>query len=103
MNIVNEQSNKWRYSLNAKKCAVLVYGETKNENCNNDRDTTFKLGKEPVLERNTYDHVGLKNCICNDYSERVSEKVSKGRKALYSITGLGMKTGCLSLKVCCMI
>ena len=103
MNIVNEHSNMWRYSLNATKCAVLVFGETKNENCNNAMDRSFKLGKDPVRERKTYDHVGLKNCVCNDYSERVLEKVSKGRKALYSITGLGIKSGGLSMKVCCMI
>ena len=26
MNLVYKHSNRWRYQLNAKKCAVLVYG-----------------------------------------------------------------------------
>ena len=32
MNLVHEHSNRWRYQLNAKKCAVLVFGEEKKVN-----------------------------------------------------------------------
>ena len=38
MKLVHEQSNIWRYKLNAKKCAVLVFGEGKKERDRNSKE-----------------------------------------------------------------
>ena len=103
MTLVNQHINRWRYRLNAKKCAVLVYGESRKENDRNSKDRFYKLGKERVYEKKTYDHVGLKNCISGDFSTRIDEKISKGRKALCASTGIGIKTGGLTQKLCCFI
>ena len=101
--LVCKHSNRWRYQLNAKKCAVLVYGETKRENESNAKDRVYRLGQEKVVEKKNYDHVGLKNCVCMDSSARTEEKVAKGRKALCASTGIGIRVGGLPQKVCCFI
>ena len=103
MTIVNSHSNKWRYQLNAKKCAVLVYGETKRENEINAKDRMYKLGREKVHEKRNYDHVGLKNCVCMDNTARIDEKIAKGRKTLCASTGIGIRIGGLPQKICCFI
>ena len=103
MKLVYEHSNRWRYQLNAKKCAVLVFGESAKENAKNSKERTYMLGPEKVVEKKIYDHVGLKNCICGDFSERIDEKISKGRKALCASSGIGMKTGGIPLKICTFI
>ena len=102
MKIVHNHSNRWRYQLNAKKCAVLVYGEGKRENARNKADRMYRLGSEKVVEKSVYDHVGLKNCT-NDYGDRIDEKISKGRKALCASTGIGIKKGGISMKLCSFI
>ena len=103
MKIVYDHSNRWRYQLNAKKCAVLVYGESKKENARNSKERVYRLGTEKVEEKSTYDHVGLKNCVGGDYTDRIVEKISKGRKALCAASGIGFKKGGLTLKICCFI
>ena len=50
-----------------------------------------------------YDHVGLKNCVNGEFSERIDEKITKGRKTFCASTSIGIKTGGLIMKVCCMI
>ena len=103
MKLVHEHSNRWRYQLNAKKCAVLVYGESKRESERNSNERVYRLGSETVKERKTYDHVGLKNCIGGDFSERINEKLTKGKKTLCASSGIGIKTGGLTQKICCFI
>ena len=63
----------------------------------------FKLGSEQIKERNSYDHLGLKNSRNGDNSERLNEKIKKGRKALNAASGLGLKPGGLTIKGCSII
>ena len=100
--MVYEYGMKWRFSFNAKKSAVLVYGETKKSHDRNSQHRVFKLGPEKVPEKHEYDHVGVKACIFESNS-RVEEKVSKARRTLNASSGLGVKKNGLSMQACCII
>ena len=81
-----DYGNKWRFSFNAKKLAVLVYGESKSNYHINSKARIFKLGNEKVPEKVTYDHVGVKASIFADDESRINEKLSMGRCTLNAIT-----------------
>ena len=103
LNIVHTHSSKWRYDLNAKKSAVVVYGETLRENKNNMTFRNYLLGSEKVPEKVCYDHVGVKTCNGLVYTERTQEKISKSRKALSAASALGIKRGGISIRACNII
>ena len=73
LKLVDRCGKRWRFSFNAKKSAILVYGEDVKSNLQNTKDRVFMLGDKRVLERTTYDHVGIKACLY-DSNDRVSEK-----------------------------
>ena len=100
LSIVHVHSCKWRYDLNAKKSAVMVYGESINENKQNSIYRMYRLGKESVPEKTSYDHVGIKTCNGKNYIDRTLEKISKSRKALSASSALGIKHGGISMKAC---
>ena len=80
--MLKDYGKKWRFKFNASKSAVMVFGEGKKDNLSNSKFRTFRLGKEAVKEKLTYDHVGVKMRIFQDNTTRVEEKISKGRKTL---------------------
>ena len=100
IDLVYAHSCKWRYQLNAKKCAVLVYGEKPSIKKKYSKYRQYKMGTDRVVEKITYDHVGLKNCSNGCYLERTEEKISKARKALCAISGIGFKPGGVTMRVC---
>ena len=63
----------------------------------------YRLGSEKVLEKKMYDHVGLKNCVGGDFTDRIEENISKGRRAFCAASGIGIQTGGLTLRICCFI
>ena len=95
--LVNEHSKRWRYSFNAKKSAILVYGETPRESTVNAQLRRYKLGSEYIKERKSYDHVGYKACIDVNSTERVEDKTSKGRRALFAASSIGIKKGGINM------
>ena len=50
----------------------------------------FKLEQEKVFETDTYYHTGIKACLFHDFSKRMEEKISKGRRSLNVITKIGI-------------
>ena len=103
LKIVYDHSCVWRYRFNPKKSAVLVFGESERDNRNNSKYRMYKLGDNPIKEAHSYDHLGLKNNSLWQNKERLTEKISKGRKALNAASGLGLKPGGLTLRACGMI
>ena len=103
LKIVHEYGRKWRFKFNAKKSAILVYGESKKEQETASKFRTFKLGNEKVNERREYDHVGVKACTISTDNERVEEKIGKGRRALNAASGLGIRKCGISMKTCNLI
>ena len=97
MNVVYNHGNTWRYSFNAKKSAVLVFGETNRERQIGSKNRVFSLGPEKVSEKLHYDHVGVKTCVLGDTHCRTEEKIIKARKVLNMSSSIGIKRGGLNL------
>ena len=103
MHRVHRHGCEWRYSFNASKSAVLVYGESTSERRLGTENRMFSLGGERVKERLYYDHVGIKSCIKGDGHVRTEEKISKARKVLNMNTNVGIRKGGLNLMTCNLI
>ena len=103
LKIVYGYGCKWRFKFNAKKSAILVYGESKKEQERASKFKVFRLGKEKVGERQEYDHVGVKACTIQSDNGRVEEKIGKGRRALNAASGLGIRKSGISMKTCNLI
>ena len=103
LQLVHNFGRKWRFEFNARKSAVLVYGEGRKEHDRASKDRVFLLGKEKVKEKIEYDHVGIKACIFAIDNERITEKISKGRRVLNATTGIGIRKNGLTLGVCNLI
>ena len=100
LDVVSNFSNRWRYSYNAKKSAIMVYGESKSDFKKGSKFREFAICREKVKETVTYDHVGIKNCLFHDYKPRTEERLSKGRRAFNAITNIGIKKKGITMKVC---
>ena len=100
LDIVTEFSNRWRYSYNSSKSAIMVYGESVRESKIGKKYRSFKLCNEKVKETDNYDHVGIKNCIFNNYKARTEERISKGRRAFNAVTSVGIKKKGITMRVC---
>ena len=103
MELVYAHGCTWRYELNAKNSGVLVYGESVKEHERNSKDRTFKLGPNRVNERVNYDHVGIRNSIFESDISGIEERISKGRRAFNSITGIGIRKGGITMATCNII
>ena len=101
--IVYNFGNKWRFKFNARNSAVLVHGETKQENAQNSRDRVFKLGPEKGPEKLMYEHLGVKTSIHDGNEAGVEDKVSKGRKTLNAASAVGIKRNGLPMIACNLI
>ena len=60
----------------------------------------YKLGNDRIKENINYDHLGLKNNCFGQNTTRIKEKLSKGRKAFNAASGLGLKSGGLTIQAC---
>ena len=58
---------------------------------------------ERVEERENYDHLGVRACIFEDDLSGIEERLSKGRRALNAISGLGIRRNGLTIYACCVI
>ena len=103
MVIAVTHSRKWRYKFNARKSAVLVYGETNRESAKYRTERSYQIGRDRVVEKSSYDHVGVKSCINGNFDIRTTEKIKKGRRAFYSVLGIGIKRRGLNLSTCNLI
>ena len=99
LQISNNYSKQWEYKYNAKKSAVMIYGENCHEHKKGKKFRTFRLGKDKVNETIEYDHVGVKNCLFGNYCSRTDERVIKARRAFNSILNTGIKRKGLNMSV----
>ena len=60
---------------------------------------SFMLGKDKVNKTDEYDHVGVKNCLFNDYKPRTEDRISRGRRAFNAILNSGIRRNGLNTKV----
>ena len=100
LTIIGEYARKWRYSYNAKKSAVLVFGESKREHEKGVKYRNFTLDGEKVPEMTEYDHLGIKNCLYHNYQPRTEDRISRGRRAFNAISGIGIRKKGVSMAAC---
>ena len=81
----------------------MVFGETPRANKHNADRRLFRLWGEGVRERLSYDHVGVTACSYEDEVSGILGRLSKARRALNAISGLGICKNGLSLHTCCII
>ena len=77
-----------------------VFYDIGDENERGKKFRMFKLGSQKVPEKCSYDHVGVKNCLVGDFSERVDKHISKGRRCFNALSSLGIKKRGISMKTC---
>ena len=102
LQIVENYGKKWRFKFNAKKSAIMVYGENEKTNLLNSNHRVFKLGESRVKETKSYDHVGIKSCLYEN-NDRVNEKIVKARRAFNACSGIGIRKNGLTMKSCNII
>ena len=78
----------------------MVYGENRAEFKKGTKYRNFKIGSDKVKESTEYDHVGIKNCLFNNFMPRTEDRIRKGRRAFNAITCVGIRKRGLSMKVC---
>ena len=100
---IAQYANRWRYSYNAKKSAILVFGETRREHDRGSKFRNFSLGGEKVPERIEYDHVGIKNCLYSNNMPRTLDRISKARRAFNAVASLGIKKGGINMSTCSIL
>ena len=103
LGVVGEHAKKWRYTYNAKKSAVLVFGETRREHERGRKFRNFVLDGEKVPERIEYDHLGIKNCLFQNTMPRTEDRISRGRRAFNAATILGIHKKGINIKTCSII
>ncbi|CAH1782795.1 unnamed protein product [Owenia fusiformis] len=83
-------SNRWRYILHPDKCVALTYGDTSNSKFN------FKLGEENIKNEITALHVGIPLSTSGNVKDHIARASSNGKRKMYSLFGLGSKSGGLT-------
>ena len=81
----------------------MVYGETPKANKHNADRRVFMLGGDRVRERVSYEHVGVTACLYDEDALGIVGRLSKARRALNVISGLGIRKNGLSVHTCDVI
>ena len=70
---------------------VFVYGESHPDHKHNAQWRAFHLGPAKVIERENYDHVGIRLKIFEDHISVVEERLSKARRTFNAVAGIGIR------------
>ena len=79
---------------------MMVYGESLAEHKKGKKFRVFKLGKDKIPDTTEYDHVGVKDCLFNNYMPRTEDRMSKGMRVFHSIMGAGIRKKALNMMAC---
>ena len=87
-----EYSNTWRFDFNIKKCAVLVYGESRGDKHTRRNNIQFVLGNQIIEERIQYEHLGIGNYVKNVFCKKsIQGNINKMKYAIYSLVGCSLR------------
>ena len=103
LTLIDQYAKKWRYAYNAKKSAILIFGESKREHEVGVKYRNFSLGNSKVPEESMYDHVGIKNCLFGNTMPRTMDRISKGRRAFNAVASLGIKKNGINMSTCSIL
>ena len=81
----------------------MTYGEEPKKNTEYAKHRNFKLGRDRVLEKQCYDHVGVKACLYKHNNTRIDEKITKARCAFNACAGIGIRRNWLTMMTCNII
>ena len=95
--VVAAQGRTRRYDKNS---GILVYGEDRTESDQNLTLCSFKLGCDKVSERVHYINVGIRASISEDDTSGLEERVSKAKRTLNAISGLGVRRCGITIRTC---
>ena len=91
---------KCRFYYNARKSAIMVYGEKKQEAVKNAKFRNYHLGQDEVKVTNKYEHIGVINCLFGNYTARTEDRISRGRRTFNAVTSIGIKSKGVCMSIC---
>jgi hypothetical protein len=105
MDLTYQYSLKWRFTLNYDKCAVVVFDNLKEPvyqygdcidqcTCGNH----WRLGNKLINQQGSYKYLGIELDQNLSWSESKERILSKARKCMSAMWGMGMAEGNLSVK-----
>lgn len=91
INVCVDYFQKWRSSLNVRKCLILVYGESLATWKKLSQLRVWKAGDEIIKESRNATHVGVELDVNFSPSKCIEKACNKGRGALLSLAGTGVR------------
>ena len=93
LNIVHSYAKKWRYSINADKSAMMVFGESAKSRRSGREHRKWCLGADLISETDEQHHLGILRDVYNSTIHRTNERRSAARSAFYSLNSIGTRFG----------
>ena len=95
LNIVDSYSSYWRYSINARKSAILVFGESPNSRAHCRPRRYWSINNATIPEADKQHHLGVLRTVYPTSVQRTVERCSAGRGAFFALNVVGTRFGCL--------
>ena len=84
-------SRKWRVKHNVTKTKVMVFGESKGRLRNQDNRREWLLGLCPILQVDSYKHLGIVLPTRGRHSDKIDEACRRGKGSFMSLVGVGVR------------
>ena len=81
----------------------MGYAESPAVNRHNSERRDFMLGGDRVKERLSYEHVGVTCSLFDGDASGIESRLSKVKRVLNAVSGMGIQRNGLSVATCCMI
>ena len=95
LDIASSYARKWRYTFNARKSVVLVFGESPRSRMTARMSRQWTLDGSVICEADEYHHLGVLRSVSPSSAVRTSERCAAGRSAFFALNGVGTRFGCL--------
>ena len=95
LSITYDYAIRWRYSFNAAKSAVLVFGESPPARARNCLQGSWYIATDHIPQCDSYRHLGILRLVSTSNLGCISERCSAGRSAFYALNAVGSRFGCL--------
>ena len=95
LDIASSYARKWRYTFNAWKSVVLVFGENSRSRMTARMSRQWTLDGSVICEADEYHHLGVLRSVSPSSAVRTSERCAAGRSAFFALNGVGTCFGCL--------
>ena len=93
LNVVSGYANRWRYTLNADKSVVMVFGEAAVTRRRNRLVRRWWLGGQLLKEADEQHHLGILRSVHSSSVNRTVERCSGCRSSFYALNAVGGRFG----------